>query len=155
VNLAAVSRRTFGDHWTASGGFAYNYGQDETNDIPMRHTHPAWGVAALRYERQRSRMKPWAELQGKFVGRFDRIPPSRLSGDVGYFEDPQDSTSGKRRTWGLPGYTVLDLRGGFKPLPNVTFVIGMDNLFDILYRSAHSRMDAGGRGIYATLDIEL
>ncbi len=155
VNLAAVSRRFFGDHWTARGGFAYNHGQDETNDIPMRHTHPAWGLLALRYERQRSRAKPWFEVQSKFVDRYDRIPPSRLSGDVGYFEDPQDSASGKRRTWGLPGYTVLDLRGGFKPLPNVTFVVGVDNLFDILYRAAHSRMDAAGRGLYASLEIEL
>lgn len=155
LNLAAVSRRMFSDVWTVSGGFAWNKGQDETNDIPIRHTHPAWGRFAVRYDQPRARMQPWAEFSAQFVRQYTRIPPSRLAGDVGYFEDPQDPTSGKRRTWGLPGYSVFDFRCGFKPVHNMTVVLGVDNIFDQLYRAAHARMDAPGRSFYLSCEIEL
>ncbi|MDJ0523257.1 MAG: TonB-dependent receptor [Planctomycetota bacterium] len=154
LNLAAISRR-LGDAWTVGGGFAWNYGNDQTNDIPIRHTHPAWGRFTLRYEQPRARIQPWAEFTAQFVRRYTRIPPSRLAGDVGYFEDPQDPTSGMRRTDRLPGYSVFDFRCGFKPVHNVTLVLGCDNIFDKLYRAAHARMDAPGRSFYLSCEIEL
>ena len=155
LNLAAVSRPTFGDAWTVSGGFAWNRGQDETNDVPIRHTHPAWGRFAVRYDVPWTAAEPWAELSAQFVRKYTKIPPDRLSGDVGYLEDPQDPTSGMRRTWGLPGYSVFDFRAGFKPMRNVTVVFGVDNIFDRLYRAAHARMDAPGRSFHASVEIEL
>ncbi len=155
VNLAAINRRWFGDYWSVGGGFAWNFGRDQTNGIPIRHTHPAWGRLQLRYENTDASARPWIELSAQLVNRYTKIPPSRLSGDVGYFEDPQDPTSGKRRLWGLPGYSVLDVRGGFKPAKNMTVVVGVDNVFNKLYRAAHARMDAPGRSVYATIEFEL
>lgn len=151
VNLAALDRRRFGDAWSVGGNFTWNYGQDETNDVPLRHTQPMAAVATLRWEKPEAGLAPWAELQGRFVDRFDRIPPDRLANDVGYYEDPQDATSGKRRTWGLPGYTVLDLRGGFTVCERLEVTVGVGNLLDKLYRPAHARWDAPGRNVYFTV----
>jgi outer membrane receptor protein involved in Fe transport len=155
ASLAWLTRGVFGQGWSLGAGFMYNYGQDETNDIPLRHTHPTRGTLKLRYERPNTRTEPWFEIATDFVNDYSRIPPSRLSGDVGYLEDPQDPTSGMRRTWGLPGYTVVDVRAGVKLFNKLTVVIGVDNVFDTLYRPAHARWDAPGRSIHTTFELEL
>ena len=153
VNLAALDRCFFGEAWSVFFGFTYNYGQDETNDIPLRHSQPMTGLFRLRWEPQQAPPRLWFELAGKFVDRFDRVPPDRLANDVGYLEDPQDPASGMRRTWGLPGYSVWDLRGGFTLNDHVELTFGMNNMFDKLYRAAHARMDAPGLYFYAALNI--
>ena len=70
-----------------------------------------------------------------------------------YLEEPQDPSLGMRRDWGLPRYSVWDLRGGFVLNDHVELTFGLDNVFDKLYRAAHSRMDAPGRNFYAALNI--
>lgn len=153
VNFAAIDPCFFGEAWSVFLGFTYNYGQDETNDIPLRHTQPMTGLFRLRWEPLQSAPRPWFELAAKFVDRYDRIPPDRLANDVGYLEDPQDPSSGMRREWGLPGYSVWDLRGGFTVSDHVELTFGMNNIFDKLYRAAHARMDAPGMNFYAALNI--
>ena len=153
VNLAAIDPCFFGEAWSVFFGFTYNYGQDEENDIPLRHTQPMTGLFRLRWEPVHSAPRPWVELAAKFVDRYDRIPPDRLANDVGYLEDPQDPSSGMRREWGLPGYSVWDLRGGFTVSDHVELTFGMNNMFDKLYRAAHARMDAPGMNFYASLNI--
>ena len=49
------------------------------------------------------------------------------------------------RDYGLPGYTVFDLRGGYRFTKNVRMTLALENIFDKKYRTAHSRMDAMGR----------
>ena len=87
------------------------------------------------------------------MDRFDRIPPDRLANDVGYLEDPQDPDSGMRRTWGLPGYSVFDLRAGMRLSRRVEVAAGLLNLTDKLYRPAHSRWDAPGLNFYGTVSV--
>ncbi|MHC5009773.1 MAG: TonB-dependent receptor [Planctomycetota bacterium] len=155
VNLALASRRLFGECWTVGGGFMWNYGRDQTNDIPLRHTHPARGFFTLRFDGPDPRQGIFAELSGEFVRHYDRIPPSRLAGDVGYLDDPQDPASGMRRTWGLPGYAVWDFRGGFNVGRNVTVNFAVENIFDERYRPAHARWDAPGVNFWATVEVTL
>ncbi len=153
LNLAALDCRCFGEAWTVGGSFAWNHGQDETNDIPLRHTQPLAAAAWLRWEPPGARGRPWAEVLARFADRFDRIPPDRLANDVGYWEDPQDPGSGKRRDWGLPGYTVVDLRAGARLGERVEVSAGVGNLFDKLYRPAHARWDAPGRNFSFAISV--
>jgi outer membrane receptor protein involved in Fe transport len=153
VNLAVLDPCFFGEAWSVFFGFTTNYGQDETNDIPLRHTQPMTGLLRLRWEPVQAPPRLWFELAGKFVDRFDRIPPDRLANDIGYLVEPQDPASGMIRSWGLPGYSVWDLRGGFTLNDHVELTFGLDNIFDKLYRAAHSRMDAPGRNFYASLNV--
>lgn len=147
LNLAALDCRCFGESWSVGGSFTWNYGQDQENDVPLRHTQPMSGTAWLRWEPPGARHKPWVELLARFVDRFDRIPPDRLASDVGYWEDPQSSSSGKRRSWGLPGYSVLDLGAGVNVNDRLEVNLGVGNLLDKLYRPAHARWDAPGRNL--------
>ncbi|MHC4512874.1 MAG: TonB-dependent receptor [Planctomycetota bacterium] len=125
------------------GGFMWNYGNDVTNDEPLRHTHPARGVVTVGYEEPESG-KWYVELVADIVREFTRIPSGRLQSDLGYKKEPQDSGSPLVRDDGLPGYTVFDLRGGVQLNENLAFGMNIENLTNKHYRPAHSRMDAFG-----------
>jgi len=136
-----------------SGGFMWNYGQDTTADEPLRHTHPPRGLFSIGYEEPFEQKWYW-DLTAEFVGKYTRIPPARLQGDVGYRQEPQDPNSPLIRTYGLPGYTTLNLRCGVKLHEHIRLGLGIDNLTNKDYRPAHSRMDAFGISgrIFLTID---
>jgi outer membrane receptor protein involved in Fe transport len=153
LKLSRLMPSLFGPGWNLYLGFMWNYGNDETNDVPFRHTHPARGLFRLRWDAPRSRFDWWWEIGADFVREYDRIPPSRIGSDPSYFADPQDPGSGLIRPDGhLPGYTVYDARGGLRLAENVGITAGIDNATDKLYRPAHSRMDASGFNAYLSVD---
>ena len=47
----------------------------------------------------------------------------------------------------LPGYTVFDVRGGFRLTKDARIEFAIENLTDKEYRRLHSRMDFPGLGI--------
>ncbi len=138
--------------FTLGAGFMYNYGQDETNDEPLRHTHPIRGIVKLRYE-EPDEARWYAEVSADIVGRYDRIPPGRLLSDPGYRSDPQDPNSPLLRDYGLPGYTVYDFRAGYRFCEKARMDFGVENFTDKKYRGAHSRWDAAGINAYVSLEV--
>jgi hemoglobin/transferrin/lactoferrin receptor protein len=128
------------------GGFAWNYGNDRTRDEPLRHVHPAHALVHLRYEHPTRGW--WVEFGATMVRHADRIPSDRVASDPGFRANPQDITSPLVRADGsLPGYTVFDLRGGYRISEDARVEIAIENLTDKKYRSLHSRMDGPGFGI--------
>ena len=79
VNLAAIDPCIFGEAWTVSGGFTWNYGQDETNDIPMRHTHPCGALPPALGARPR-RAAPVGRVRRQVRGPL-RPHPAGPSGE--------------------------------------------------------------------------
>ena len=76
------------------------------------------------------------------------------SAEPAWRRDPQgDSSQWLRSYGGVPGYTVLDLRGGFNIAENVRIILAVENLTDKKYRAAHSRMDAQGINFVASLEV--
>jgi outer membrane receptor protein involved in Fe transport len=143
LSLEAFSSAMNG--WHIGGGFAWNYGKDQNSGDPFRHTQPAEGKLYIKWDKTDIKFKPWVKLAGMFVGAFDRIPPDRLQNDVGYRVDPQDKSSPLVRDYGLPGYSVFDLRAGLKLWKQVNVTLNIENITDKLYRQAHSRWDEVGR----------
>ncbi len=137
--------------FTCGVGFMYNYGQDTTNDEPLRHTHPMRALFKVRYDDPDDRF--YAEIVADVVGRFDRVPPGRLTSDPGYRSNPQDPTSPLIRSYGLPGYTVFDFRAGYRICDNARIDLGVENFTDKQYRTAHSRWDAAGINVHVGLEI--
>jgi len=127
----------------ASGGFMWNQGEDQTNDVPLRHTHPARGLLSFGYEEPVSGRWHF-EVGADFVDDYTDIDPARLQSDVGYRRDPQNSSSPLLRDDGLPGYTTFYLEAGARWNEDTRFGLNLDNLSDKNYRSAHSRMDGFG-----------
>lgn len=143
--------------WSWHNGFMANYGEvdQDAGTEPLRHTHPARYLTSLRWQDQSSQSQPWAEFVGDFVAPFTRVSESKLSydsdgnftGDVGYLNDPQDKSSGLLDADGLPGYAVFHLRCGIYLAKGIELTVGVENLLDNKYRTAHSRMDAAGRNV--------
>ncbi len=153
VNLGSLYEDLTG--WRFFWGVMWNYGRmqfpDEAEE-PLRHTHPIRGLVKLRYDDPTPKRKWWVEFVADMVDQFDQVSDSRLNGDVGYRADPQDPASGLLRDYGLPGYTVLDLRGGYRFTENMRMTAALENILDKKYRSAHSRMDAPGRNFVVGLE---
>jgi len=142
-----------GPEWSVRGGFAWEIGQDDNIDGPMRWIHPAYGVASVRYDDFLRDMPFWVEFAGTFVRHHDRVPSGRED-DPAWRQDPQDASQGPLRDYiGVPGYVVLDLRGGIDLTSNARLTLGVENLTDRKYRVAHSRMDAAGINFIASLDL--
>ena len=152
LSLDLLSRRLTG--WTLSGGFMWNYGKDRTNKQPLRHTHPARGLAKLRWENANPLRGLWFEFTGDFVRHFDRVPDDRLGHDPGCRNDPQAPASGDLRDDGLPGYSVFDVRGGFNLSETIQATFAVENLFNKKYRRAHSRWDEVGINFVSAIQIE-
>ncbi len=126
-----------------SGGFMWNYGRDLTAGDPMEFTHPARGLLTLGYD-EPLEGRWYAEVTADFVGAFTRVPGDVLNSSIAYRRDPQNSSSPLIRSDGLPGYSVFDLKAGWKPRENLRVGLNLENLTNKNYRSAHSRMDAFG-----------
>lgn len=153
VNLASIFEDMKG--WRVFGGFMWNYGKMQFPGIeeePLRHTHPARGIFKLRYDDPQPQSKWWAEFASDIVNRYDQISDSRLNSDVGYRVNPQDPSSPLVRDYGLPGYTVFDVRGGYSFNRNLRMTLALENIFNKLYRTAHSRMDAQGRNLLVSME---
>ncbi len=143
------------EDWSFGGGFMWNIGQDRSNDVPLRHTHPARALAHLYWVPQQAQNGLYAGIEAEAVDAFTRIDPARLNSDVGYLNDPQDSTSGLIRPWGIPGYALFDLRAGFAQANGVEWAFAVENLLDRNYRGAHSRVDGMGRNFTVTVTVPL
>ncbi|MEW6071519.1 MAG: TonB-dependent receptor [Planctomycetota bacterium] len=143
------------ENWSWVNGFMINEGEVEYegDEEPLRHTHPPRWITALRWEEDDPVRQGWFEASADIVDRYDDVAESRLTGDVGYLNDPQDPGSGLLRPYGLPGFTIFDLRGGLQVGRNIALTLGLENIFDKKYRMAHSRMDAAGRTLLAGLEI--
>ncbi len=149
LNLKAL-HQGISPQWYVKGGFSWNYAQDTTNDEPFRHGTPPRGLFSIGWESQGAR-EIWWEFTTEMVGKWDRIPEDRLNNDVAYRVDPQDKTSPLIRPYGLPGYTVFDVRGGLRLNDNMSLKLAVENIANKKFRRAHSRMDDPGTNIRATL----
>jgi len=138
-----------------AGGFMWNKGEQDfpgSEEEPLRHTHPMRWLFKLCWEDPHAKSGRWLEFAGDFVDRYDEISDSRLNSDVGYLDDPQNPNSGLLRDYGLPGYSVFDIRGGLNLSKNLAMVLALENISDKRYRRAHSRMDASGRNFQIGLE---
>lgn len=144
TRLDRVWDRPAAADWSLGAGFMWNIGADETNNEPLRFTAPMRGLFALTWEPRSSGGDLWVSVEGDVVDRYDRVGRGRLLSDVGYRQDPQDPTSPLIRPYGLPGYSVFNVRGGYTFHNGVEVVAAVENLLDKNYRAAHSRVDAMG-----------
>lgn len=146
--------------WSVWGSFAWNRGSsDPTSENPqsepLRHTQPMRAIVGLRwddvYDPKSGR---YVELMADMVDRYDNIPSNRQLTDLAWRRDAQDGTSPLLRSYvGTPGYTIFHLYAGMNLEENVRVELGVENLFDKKYRVAHSRMDAPGINVVASLEI--
>ena len=58
-----------------------------------------------------------------------------------------------RGAQGVPGYTVFNVYAGMNLSDRTRVRVGIENIGDKKYRAAHSRMDAPGVSLFASLEV--
>lgn len=151
IQLQAISSR-IDPQWYARLCGSYDYAQDITNNEPFRHGTPPRAILALGWLGSGPRLL-WWEVTADVVGKWDRITDQQLTNDLGYRIDPQDASSPLVRSFGLPGYTVYDVRGGVTFSDYLQLSMAIENVTNKHFRRAHARMDDPGTNVRATLSF--
>ncbi len=147
----------FGSHpLSVYGNFTWIIGKDTGDNQPLARAFPVNGLVGLRLESDRDPEQRtwWLSGEAWMVGRFDRIPSSRLARDPAYKIDPQDRNSGPLRADGsVPGFTIFNLRGGLYLTESTVWTVGLENIGNRNYRVKDSRIDGPGVSLVTGLNI--
>ncbi|MFC1492888.1 TonB-dependent receptor domain-containing protein [candidate division KSB1 bacterium] len=133
----------FSDH-SVRGQLFYTYGEQENIDAdtdeaftePMRRIPPLTGMLAYRWEGSE---KWWLEANTFFAGKQDRLS----------LDDLDDS---RIPDGGTPGYAVINLKGMYR-FEYGRVVLGLENIFDELYKTHGSGIYFAGRQITVSLQL--
>ena len=131
-------RTKLGGAWSLFGDLAYTYGQNLTDDEPLRRMPPLNGKIGLRRETDFS--NKWFELFAEGATKQDRLS----SGDL--------SDTRRIPPGGTPGWATLNVRGGMKLSERASLTLGAYNITDLRYRVHGSGMDAPGVNVVAAVE---
>jgi outer membrane receptor protein involved in Fe transport len=143
-------RTQFAKHFWLNGNLAWQYGQNVTDDEPLRRIPPLFGNVSLRYYKSQMRFRgKWTGqsiggyLEWLFAAKQDRL----AAGDKADNRIPKGGT---------PGWNVLNFYG-FWTIPkgkfNVTLRAGLWNLFNADYRYHGSGVNGVGRSVTAGVTV--
>ncbi len=159
IEAAAAYRLTH--KWTAFGNFTYTQGQDTKNHVPLRFIPPTNALLGIRWESQPR--KWWAEVTTVVVDRKSNPAPddkidAGFSKDPGY-GSPSEANPPLRPGFEIPGYAVVNLRGGVEIWSeadrNINLTLNINNLTNRRYREAYSQQQLVAPGTSAVISAEL
>ncbi len=124
-------------HWSTKGSVAYTYGQSLSKNEPLRRIPPFNGRLLQTYEGK----KWFASFDVMFAGKQDRL----AAGD----KDDNRIPAG-----GTPGWTVCNLFSGIQ-LNKVNLNAGLQNIFDVDYRTHGSGINGVGRSAWISVMVSM
>jgi hemoglobin/transferrin/lactoferrin receptor protein len=136
-------------HWLLKGSLTGVYGEDKTNNEPLRHTTPLFGKIDATYGQNKLK----ATLSVNFNdARFRKDIPSSEIDDKPelYAQHNSDRTKD-----GSPGWYTVNLQGAYDFNKHFQLSGGIENIFDIHYRPYSSGISAPGRNFIIALRAKL
>lgn len=120
------------------GSYHFTYGRIEGNSankgMPLDHIPPHYGKLGFNFENKRFQF----DLNMLYNGK---------KGIDEYFLNGEDNEQYAPKN-GMPAWQTYNFKGAVKVLSGLTFFMGIENIFDIQYRTFASGMNAPGRNIY-------
>ncbi|HVY62590.1 MAG TPA: TonB-dependent receptor, partial [Planctomycetota bacterium] len=157
---AAASVRLF-DDFTLFGNLTFTESRDKHADAPFRFIPPLNGLVGLHWDHPSRRF--WAEGVVVMVDRLARHAPDDEL-DAGFSTDPGLGSPGPanpplRKGFEIPGYAVVNLRGGAEVYrgerSSMRITLDVNNLFNMHYREAYAQQQLEAPGIGAVLGVEV
>jgi hemoglobin/transferrin/lactoferrin receptor protein len=114
-------------------------GRDLEQDQPLRHTTPVFGMASLKYSKQKFR--------GEFFLRFNGARP---------LKDLPPSERNKTHLYSSEGslaWYTLNLRGQYTIRNWLTLNAALENILDHHYRTYSSGISAPGRNFILSMKL--
>ena len=119
------------------------WGRDETNNVPLEHVTPAFGLVRLHWSPAR-RLDLSADVRWSAAWLVSEISPA---------DQPLIGVTIPQG--GLPAWTVVGVRASYDLNTTFTVQAAVENIFDLQYRPAGSGISAPGRNIVTTLRVRL
>lgn len=148
--------------WTIFGNGTYTFGQDTSNDVPLRFVPPLYGTVGIRYESPSKRW--WVEATEYMAATFDRHAPQDEL-DAGFSKDPAfgspNTTNNPpyRDDFSIPGFAITNLRGGARLWEHegraLDVTLTLTNLFDHKYREVYAQQELVAPGFGVSIGARL
>lgn len=108
---------------------------------PLSRVPPTTADLRLRWPLGLMERAAWFEYHARVVAAQERL---------GF----RDETDSRIQPGGTPGYQVHSVRGGVTVNGSARITLGLENLFDRLYRVHGSGIDSAGRHLFLRLDVK-
>jgi hemoglobin/transferrin/lactoferrin receptor protein len=119
----------------------YTYGHVKTEDIPLDHIPPMFGLTSLKLE--------LSKFTGEFYARYNAWKHIKDYSPSGEDNEAYATVDG------MPAWFTLNLRAGYQFYRNISFQAGLENILDKHYRNFASGISAPGRNVFVTLRANL
>jgi len=126
--------------------FNWQKGEEELDNgskAPLRHAAPVFGMSKLTFSRQKLR----AEIVFMFHGSipFEQMAPSEIDKPYIYALDNNGNP------WS-PSWKTVGVRCSYELYPGIQALAGVENIFDVRYRTYSSGISAPGRNFIVSLN---
>lgn len=120
-----------------ASSFNYNEGEDNAEQVPLRHTTPNFGLASLTYKAKRVKTEFYVKFNG--ARKIQDFSPSELNKPHLYTSD------------GSLAWTTYNLRGSYQFTEKLSATAAIENIADLHYRPYSSGISAPGRNLVVSL----
>ncbi len=134
--LAQVTRS-----FSILSNLTYTYGLDDTDDVPLDHIPPTFGMTSFRLEMKKFKGDFYVMYNG-----WKRISQYSPSGE----DNEQYATS-----YGMPSWYTLNLKLSYQIDRHVNIELGMENILDENYRKFASGISSPGRNLIVAVRANL
>lgn len=139
-------------HFTIFNNTTWTYGQNQSQNVPLRFIPPLYGNFGVRFESDEKRY--WVELSELWAGPLIRHNPSDEI-DAGFSTDPAYGSPSAtnppiNQNFQIPGFFVTNIRTGWKVWEegprSFSLTLNLNNVFDTKYRQAYSQQQRQAAG---------
>lgn len=133
INFGVSARMSyiFLNHVKAYTNYTYTYGRNLTDDVPLDHISPMFGIVGTEYSKGKLTIDVNMKYNGaKVLSQY---------GPVGSEDNIEYATAD-----GTPAWWTLNANANYQITKAVKLNIGLDNLFDARYRPFSSTISAPG-----------
>lgn len=129
--------------WMLTANYTYTKGRvlEATGSSPLDHIPPIYGRVGLRYQHRKGGAEAYCLWNGS-----KPIEQYALNGE----DNEQYAPEG-----GMPAWQTIHLRFHYQAGPAWRIQIGVDNLFDVAYRTFASGINGPGRNLFIALRAQL
>lgn len=139
-------------HFTIFNNTTWTYGQNQSQNVPLRFIPPLYGNFGVRFESDEKRY--WVELSELWAGPLIRHNPSDEI-DAGFSTDPAYGSPSAtnppiNQNFQIPGFFVTNIRTGWKVWEegprSFSLTLNLNNVFNTKYRQAYSQQQIQAAG---------
>jgi hemoglobin/transferrin/lactoferrin receptor protein len=140
-------------HFSLFNNATWTYGQNQSQNVPLRFIPPLYGNFGLRFQNEDKRC--WVDLSELWAGPLIRHNPNDEI-DAGFSANPAlgspNTTNNPaiNSNFQIPGFFVTNIRAGVKVwergTSSFTLTVNLNNVFNASYRQAYSQQQIQAAG---------